>query len=76
MFSILKSIIWIAGTLVVAYFVLGYFGYEVNLKYLTESREKCEERLRECGKDLVRQGTENVQCDIKCVDRKILIKKR
>jgi len=76
MFGLLKLIIWICGLAVVTYFVLGYFGYEANMNYFNESKAKCEEKLEECGKNLVHQGTENAKCDFNCVDPKIIIKKK
>lgn len=76
MFSLLKLIIWIAGIITVSYFVLGYFGYEINSDYFTQSKEACEQRLKDCGKDLVRQGTDNVHCDFNCANPNILIKKK
>lgn len=76
MFGLLKLIIWVAGLAVVAYFVLGYFGYEVNMNYFNESKAKCEEKLRECGSNVVHQGTDNATCDFNCVDPKIIIKKK
>ncbi|HLN18848.1 MAG TPA: hypothetical protein VK255_01615 [Patescibacteria group bacterium] len=76
MFYLIKTIIWIAGTLVVAYFILGYFGYEPNMNYLNENKAKCEERLKECGQNLVKEGTNNAQCDVKCVEPKLIIKKK
>jgi hypothetical protein len=76
MFGILKSIVWIAGTLVVAYFVLGYFGYQVNLDYFKESKRACEQRLKDCSESLIRKGIDNAQCDFVCVDRNLIIKKK
>ena len=75
MFGILKSIIWIAGSLVVAYFVLGYFGYQVNVDYFKESRAACQQRVKECSESLIRKGIDNVECDFVCVDRNLSIKK-
>lgn len=75
MFDILKSIIWIAGLATVAYFVLPYFGYEVNLNYFNESKEKCQESVNKCTKELVEQGTKNAKCDFSCVDPLIIKKK-
>lgn len=76
MFSLLKSLIWLAGTLVITYFILGYFGYEPNMDYFNESKAKCEERLKDCGKNLVSEGTNNAKCDFNCVNPKIIIKKK
>ena len=76
MFSLIKGIIWLAGLCVVTYFVLGYFGYEPNMNYFQESRAKCEQKLKDCGNNIVHQGTDNAQCDFQCVDPKIIIKKK
>lgn len=76
MFSLLKTIIWIAGILVIAYFVLDYFGYELNRNYFDESKGKCQERLKECSQELVKKGTEGANCDFQCVDPKFIIKKK
>ena len=76
MLSLIKSIIWIVGTVVVAHFILGYFGYQINFNYFQESKAGCEEKLNQCGKNLVRQGTENVKCNFQCVDPKLIIKRK
>ena len=75
MFHLLKLIIWLVGIVVVAYFALPYFGYEVNMKYFTESKAACQERFNECTKNLVEQGTKNVKCDFNCIDPTLIIKK-
>jgi hypothetical protein len=76
MIGLIKLIIWICGFAVVAYFVLGYFGYEVNKDYFSASKAKCEEKVKECGSDVVHQGTDNAKCDFNCIDPKIIIKKK
>lgn len=76
MFSLIKSIIWIVGLIVVTYFVLDYFGYEVNRAYFSESKEECQARLKECSSNVFHTGVDNAQCDFDCVDPKILIKKK
>jgi hypothetical protein len=78
MFGIIKSIIWIAGILVVGYVVLDYFGYEVNKNYFDSSRTKCQKRLEECTDNLLHQGIDNVRCDINCADTDagVIIKKK
>ena len=76
MFGLLKLIIWICGLAVVACFALDYFGYEINLNYFNESKAKCEERMQECGKKLIHEGTDNAQCDFNCMDPKVIIKKK
>jgi hypothetical protein len=75
MFSILKSVIWIVGFLVVAGFVLNYFGYEINRDYFNSSKAECQQRLKECTDNLIHQGIDNVQCDINCASTGIIIKK-
>lgn len=76
MFHLIKFAVWLAGIAVVAYFVLPYFGYEVNLNYFNESKATCQQRINDCSKNLVEQGTKNVKCDLNCVDPKLIIKKQ
>jgi len=76
MFHLLKLIIWIVGIVVVAYFALPYFGYKVNLNYFNERKAACQERLNECTKNLVEQGTKNAKCDFNCIDPELIIKKQ
>jgi hypothetical protein len=76
MLSLIKSIIWIAGLITVTYFVLNYFGYEINRAYFSESKEDCQEKLKECSGNVFREGVNNAECDFNCVDPKILIKKK
>lgn len=76
MFSLIKLIIWMAGVLVVAYFILGYFGYTVNEEYFSASKTACQEKLKECANDTIQQGINNAQCDVNCVDPKLIIKKK
>jgi hypothetical protein len=76
MFSLIKSIVWIVGILVVAYFVLGYFGYEVNLDYFSQNKEQCQQRVKDCTDNLIHQGIDNAKCDINCVDPGLIIKKK
>lgn len=76
MFSLIKGIIWIVGTIVVALFVLNYFGYEVNRNYFKQSKEKCQQRVEECAKQYLQEGTNNAQCDFNCVNPKLIIKKK
>ena len=74
-FHLIKFLIWLAGIAVVAYFALPYFGYEANLKYFTESKATCQQKLNDCSKELVEQGTKNAKCDFNCLDPKLIIKK-
>lgn len=76
MFKLLKLIIWTAGTIVVALFVLNYFGYEINRNYFNESKAKCQEQLEACRNELIHQGLDNAQCDFQCVNPKLIIKKK
>lgn len=76
MFHLLKLIIWIVGIAVVGFFVLQYFGYEVNMNYFNESKAACQERLNQCSKELIEQGTKNAKCDFNCLDPKLIIKKQ
>jgi hypothetical protein len=76
MLKLLKFIIWLAGIIVVALFVLNYFGYEINRRYFSESKARCEEKLKECKKELIHQGLDNAQCDFKCLNPKLIIRKK
>lgn len=76
MFSLIKSIIWIAGILIVAYFGLKYFGYEINREYFSSTRKQCEDRLKECTNNVFHKGVDNAKCDFNCVDPKLIIKKK
>ncbi len=74
MLDIFKSIIWIVLLFAAAYFVMEFLGYEINKEYFIYSRKKCEERLKECGDNFIHKGIDN--CDFKCVDPKLIIKKK
>jgi hypothetical protein len=76
MFHLLKFLIWLAGIALIAYLVLPYFGYEVNVNYFNESKAACQQKLNDCSKNLIEQGTKNVKCDFSCVDPKLIIKKQ
>lgn len=77
MFKLIKLVIYIAGILAIAYFVLPKFGYEFNVKYITESKLECQKRLKECSDMFILKGIENPSCDpAQCVDRNLIIKKK
>ena len=76
MFSLLKLIIKIAVILFVAYWILRYFGYDINQNYFNESKAKCQEKLKECSQELIKKGTEGAECNFDCVDPKLIIKKK
>lgn len=76
MFGLLKTIIWIVGAVVVAGFVLNYFGYEINLKYFSQSKARCQEEIKKCSQNVIQKGTENANCDLSCVDPNLIIKKK
>lgn len=77
MFSLLKLVVWMAGVVALAYFVLPYFGYELNTNYWSERKVACQEKLQQCQKDLIKGGIDGAKekCNIQCVDPKLLIKK-
>lgn len=75
-FHLIKFIIWLAGIALIAYLVLPYFGYEVNMNYFNESKEECQKRFNDCSKELVEQGTKNARCNFNCVDPELIIKKK
>ncbi|MFC1756403.1 hypothetical protein ACFLY1_00450 [Patescibacteria group bacterium] len=76
MIKIIKLIIWIVGFVVVSSFVLNYFGYEINRNYFNERKSECQQKLEDCTKELIEQGTKNAKCDFDCVDPKLIIKKK
>ena len=77
MFSLLKLIIWLAGVLVIAYFALPYFGYEMNTHYWNDRKAVCQEKLDQCRRDFIQSGIQGAKekCDFQCVDPKLLINK-
>lgn len=76
MFTIIRFAIWLTGLAVVSYFVMGYFGYRVNLDYFAASKESCQQELLQCQKDLVKTGVEGARekCHIECIDPTLIIK--
>jgi hypothetical protein len=75
MFHLIKLVIFLAGIAAIAYFAAPHFGYELNINYFTESKAACQQKLNDCSKELVKQGTQNAKCDFNCVDPKLIIKK-
>lgn len=77
-FGLLKLVVWMAGVLTVTYFVLPYFGYEVNMNYFQERKDVCKETIDQCQKDLIKNGVNGAKesCNFKCVDSKLLIQKK
>ena len=76
MFHLLKFIIWLAGIVAISYFLLPFFGYAVNTNYFNESKSQCQQRLNDCSKNIITQGTQNAKCDFNCVDPSLIIKKK
>lgn len=76
MFTLIKTVVWIVGTIVVGNFALSYFGYEVNKNYFHESKEKCMEELKVCRDKYIHEGVDNAKCEFECVDPKLIIQKK
>lgn len=78
LFLLLRFVIWLAGLVVVVYFVLNFFGYTINQDYFLDNKAACQEALLHCQKDLVRTGVEGAKetCSLNCLDPKILIQKK
>lgn len=76
MIKLLKFIVYLAGATVLAVIILNYFGYEINKNYFKESKKKCQENIGDCAKEYVEQGTKNAECEIECVNPKLIIKKK
>lgn len=75
MFELIKSVVWVAAALLVAYYAMGFLGYEVNSEYFTYSKNQCEQKLKDCTQKL--SGSDSLKnCDFKCVDPKLIIKKK
>lgn len=74
MFSLIKLIIWLCGLAVVGYFILGYFGYEVNKDYFNASKAECQKKLDECKSQVIHNGIDGAKCDFNCADPKLIIK--
>lgn len=70
MFSLLKHILWLIHIVAIMYFVMRYFGYDLNWHYWDGQKNACEERLERCRHDLLKTGLEGAKqtCDWKCVD--------
>jgi hypothetical protein len=72
----IKSIILLIIIGVVVYLVMTYLGYEINKEYFTYTKAECQKKLDECASSLIHKGIDNAQCDAKCVDPKLIIKKK
>lgn len=77
-FGLVRLIVWLAGVLVVVYFVLAFMGYAVNWEYFYDRKAQCEQILRQCQSDLVKTGLEGAKenCQWQCLDPKLLIHKK
>lgn len=77
MFTLIRFAIWLVGFSVVTYFVMSYFGYQVNLEYFQVSKEACQQELLQCQKDLIKTGVEGAKekCHIECIDPSLIIRK-
>ncbi len=76
MFDIIKSILWIAVILVLAYFVMNYYGYRINMDYFSYSQKQCEEKITECTNAVFHKGIDNAdKCNFNCVNPQLIIKK-
>ncbi len=70
MFSLLKHLLWLIHIGAVLYFVMLYFGYDINWHYFDTQKKACEERLTECRRDLIETGIKGAKenCEWKCAD--------
>ncbi len=76
MITLIKSIIWIVGTLVIAYYALGIFGYQVNKQYFSYSKQQCEKKFKDCGTKIIARNKNLSDCSFRCLDPKLIIKKK
>lgn len=72
----IKSIIWIVIIVAVAYWVMGFLGYEINKNYFTYSKDQCQARLASCTNDVLHKGIDNAKCSFNCVNPALIIKKK
>ncbi len=74
---LIRTAVWVTGFIVVASFVLNYFGYQPNWNYLQERQASCQKEIDRCKQELLDNGTEDLKahCDIKCVDPELFIQK-
>jgi hypothetical protein len=76
MFDLIKSFVWIAVIIIIGYFIMGYFGYEINKGYFSDSKKNCQEKIKSCTDTVIHTGIDNAsECDLNCVDPKLIIKK-
>ena len=78
MFDLIKSVIWIVVIIFLGYYIMGYFGYEINSDYFSYSKKECQERINECAKSALRKGLDSVdeKCNFNCVDPDLIINKK
>ncbi len=75
MFKLIKLIIWLTGILTLAWFLLHFLGYKINYQYFHYSKKACEKKLNQCERHLIYNGIKQLQCNIKCVNPKLFIKR-
>lgn len=76
MFDFLKSIVWIIVILTLAYFIMGYFGYEFNVDYFSNRKQACQEKIKKCTDTVIHTGIDNTdKCNFNCIDPQLIIKK-
>ena len=72
----IKAIIWVLIILVVAYFIMTFKGYQINNEYFIYTKKQCQAKLKECSELFLQKGIKDTQCQLECVDPKLIIKKR
>lgn len=55
---------------------MSFLGYGINTQYFTYSKKQCEIKLKSCSNDLLHKGIDNANCNFKCVNPKLIIKKK
>lgn len=77
MFSLIRLLIWLTGFVVLSYFVMGFFGYTINLAYFQASKNTCRKELLQCQKEIIKGGIEGAKenCHIECIDPKLIVKR-
>lgn len=67
MFSLLKSVIFVVGAVVVANFLLDFFDRKLDWTYVEESRARCTKAALEC-KEVFQKNIENRKCTPRCLE--------
>ena len=72
----IKSIVWVLVLLIIAYFIMNLMGYQINNEYFTYTKKQCQQKLKDCTDSLIHKGIDNAECNVNCIEPKLIIKKK